>query len=135
MQETVLLPYLVQYAPLPIQGGPAYRRERSEFQFGPPAVRELHQILVVVVPAALEHRVILVQVKLAQHPPLEVLWHTFIIQHPQRCAFLPAFQPFGYLLQDTVPPVVIYLHLGIPRELERISLHAGIFKPLENICK
>ena len=79
MQETVRFPYQVEEAAPDIQRGSHDRRHRLEFQIFPSAIRELHQVLVVLVPSSFQYRVIVLEIKLSQNLFQQVRRHLFII--------------------------------------------------------
>ena len=132
VDEAVLLLDLLEQALGPRQLALHDGRPRRVFQVAPAAVGELHQVAVVLVAPAGQDGVELVEVQLAEHLLQQVLRHAGVVDHPQGLALLAALDALGYLLQRAVAQVVVDLHLGVFRELERVGLEVLVFQPDED---
>ena len=131
MDEAVALLYQLQQTFVTIQFRAYQRRPLRIFQIFPTTVGEGHQILVIMVTSSGLHRIQLVEVQHVHHTLVQVLGHGSVVDDPQGITFLATLHPFGNLLQHTVAQVVVYFHLGILRELERIRLEMVIIQPAE----
>ena len=96
------------------------------------AVRESHQVLMVVIASSSLHSVELVEVKQVHHTLVQSCRHVLIVYHSERVALPAALHSLRYLLQNACPQVVANLHLRILRELESIRLKVPVSQSAED---
>ena len=131
MDKAVAFLYQLQQTLVAVQFRFYDRLPCGIFQILAAAIRKRHQILVVVITSATQHRIQLVQIQLVHYTLQQVFRHVGIVNHPQGITFLAAFHSFGYFLQHAVAQVIVYLHFRILCKLERIRLEKDIVQPGE----
>ena len=96
-----------------------------EFQFAVSEVRELHQILMVLVSTAWKGSIEMLHVEACHNLLLHILRHELVVDDAHRLSTLSAVHALCYQLQHAVVGVVVHFHLGILCEFEGISLESA----------
>ena len=108
------------------------RRPGRIFQVGTSAVREAHQILVILIASASQYGIQNIQIHLFQHSFQQILGHTSVVDHTQRLTTLPALHSFRNLLQGSGTQVIVDFHFSIAGKLKRVCLEIRIAESLEH---
>ena len=132
VDETVFLLDFFQQAFRTVEFFFQDRRPFRIFQVAVSTIREFHQILVVLIASAFNHRIQAVEVELFQHPFQQVLRHVIIVNHTERFASFAALYPFGDFLKGTRAQVVVDFHFRIAGKLEGISFKLVVTQSFEN---
>ena len=121
MDKTVFLTNLVEDA---LVGEELRLHDWSPFfvlQFLVAAIRERHQILVVLVSSASQRSIQLLGVQSLTQLLLKFLRHLLVVDYAHGFTFLAAAYTQGYLLHGSEVGIVVHLHLGILGKLEAVG--------------
>ena len=102
-------------------------------EVAPAAIREGHQVAVIMVAASRHDCVVGRELELAHHAAQHVLGHAAVIHHAQRLSGAAGGQSLLHLLHLALVEVVVQLHLGVSRELEGICLPGVEVQPDEEL--
>ena len=132
VEETVFLLDAADEALGPVEFAFQDGRPGRIAQVAAPAVGEFHEVLVVLVASAGQHRVQAVEVELAEDTLEQILRHTRVVEHAQGFAALAALHAFRDFLEHARAQVVVYLHLGIAGKLEGVGLISRVAQSFED---
>ena len=104
---------------VPVRQGP----ELAVDQSGPPEVREVHQVLAVVVPAPGDDARFVHHTQLPDQELQQILRHGPVVEKAHVVALLPAGDAFPHLLEQGLGEVVVHVNLRVPRHLDGIGGH------------
>ena len=96
------------------------------------AVRERHQVLVVLVSSAGKRSIELLGVQALAQFLLQVLRHLAVVDDAHRLALLTAVHTQGNLLHRTEVSIIVHLHFRILGKLEGISTVRTLLESEEN---
>ncbi len=102
------------------------------FQFVVSTAGERHQILMILITATCKGSVELINVEALKNLLLDITRHLTVIEHTYSITFLTALHASLDTLHRTIVLVVVDIHLGILRELKRISAISSRLHAQEN---